>query len=211
MNSSVCADVGGAAVDQLGRQRRGLERVLAALRLLVGAGRDAGLHLGDDLVEQQRGLRLVVALGRAEPLAERLRRDLRDDRAHRRGAEHLLGLALELRLGQADRQHGGQAGQHVVLLELVVADLEPARVLLDLRAQELEQPLLEAGLVGAALRRGDDVDEAAERGVVAGAPAQRDVDLADSRSVRSPPCAPLSWSTGTVSVKCPRPGSARCR
>ena len=45
-------------------------------------------------------------------------------------------------------------------------------------AEGLEQRLLEAGLVGAALGRGDDVDEAAHRAVVADPPAQRDVDLA---------------------------------
>ena len=79
--------------------------------------------------------------------------------AHGRRAEDLLGLALELRLGQAHREHRGEAGQDVVLLELVVADLEAARVLLDLLAEELEQALLEAGLVRAALRRRDDVHE----------------------------------------------------
>ena len=49
-------------------------------------------------------------------------------RAHGVGAEHLLGLALELRLGQADGDDGGEAREDVVLLDLVVlADLEPAR------------------------------------------------------------------------------------
>ena len=69
---------------------------------------------------------------------------LRHDRAHRGRAEDLLGLPLELRLGQAHREHGGEAGEDVVLLELVVADLEAAGVLLDLLTQELQQPLVEA-------------------------------------------------------------------
>ena len=55
--------VSNVVVRELGRQRRGLERVLAALRLFVRARGDARLHLGDDLVEQEAGLRLVVALG----------------------------------------------------------------------------------------------------------------------------------------------------
>ncbi len=46
-----------------------------------------------------------------------------DDAAHGGGAEHLLGLALELRLGQPHRDDGGQALEDVVLLDLVV--LEP--------------------------------------------------------------------------------------
>ena len=62
-------------------------------------------------------------------------------------------------------------------------DLEPAGVLLDLGAQELDQPLLEPGLVRAALRRRDDVHEAAEDRVVPGPPAQRDVDLALARQL----------------------------
>ena len=67
-------------------------------------------------------------------------------------------------------------GEGVVLLELVAADLEPARVELELAAQHLEQRLVEAGQVGAALGGGDDVDERGDPGVVAGAPAHRDVD-----------------------------------
>src|SRR5690606_772185 len=43
---------------------------------------------------------------------------------------------------------------------------------------ELQQPLLEPGLVSSALGGGDDVDEALEHGVVAGAPAQSQVNLA---------------------------------
>ena len=72
----------------------------------------------------------------------------------------------------ADRLHiGGEAGHHVVLLQLVVAGLEAPGVQLHLLPQELQQPLVEASLVAAALRRRDDVDEAAHHRVVAGAPA----------------------------------------
>ncbi len=102
--------------------------------------------------------------------------DLGDDGAHRVGAEDLLGLPLELRLGQPHRDDGGHAGEDVVLLRLVVADLEPPGVELELLAEDLEQRLLEAGDVGAALGRRDDVDEGLHPRVVALAPAQRDVD-----------------------------------
>jgi hypothetical protein len=54
-----------------------------------------------------------------EPLGELLLDDLGDDGAHRRGAEDLLGLALELRLGQAHRDDRGQPGEDVVLVDLV--------------------------------------------------------------------------------------------
>ena len=80
--------------------------------------------------------------------------------------------------GQAHGDHRREPGEHVVLLELVVAGLQAARVLLDLLAQEPEQPLVEPGLVRAALRRGDDVHERLHDRVVAGAPAQGDVDVA---------------------------------
>ena len=139
---------------------------------------DPRLHLRDDLLEQQRGLGLLAALGRGDPGGQLLLDDLGDDGPHGVGAQHLLGLALELRLGEAHRDHRGQAGEHVVLLGLVAADLEPPAVDLELLAEHLEQGLLEPGQVGAALGRGDDVDERADLGVVAGPPAHGDVDRA---------------------------------
>jgi hypothetical protein len=57
-------------------------------------------------------------------------------------------------------------------------DLEASSVLLDLAADDLHQPLLEAGLMRSALRRRDDVHERARDVLVACPPAQRDVDLA---------------------------------
>ena len=44
-------------------------------------------------------------------------------------AEDLLGLALELRLGQPDRDHGGEPLEDVVLGDVVVVDLEHPRAL----------------------------------------------------------------------------------
>ena len=86
-----------------------------------------------------RRLGLLGALRRGEDLGEALRHDLVDDLADRRGAEDLFRLALELRLGQPDGQHGGHAGQHVVLVELVLPHLELAGVGLDLGADGLHQ------------------------------------------------------------------------
>ena len=179
MNSSVRSTSVAAAVGELGGQRRGLEGGLAALGLLVQPRADPRLHLGGDLLEEQRGLLLVGPLGRREAGAVSSVSTTRETiAAHGVGAEDLLGLALELRLGETHRDHRGEALEGVVLLELVAADLEPPGVDLELPAQHLEQGLLEPGEVGAALGGGDDVDERGDPGVVAGAPAHGDVDAA---------------------------------
>ena len=68
------AVVGGAAVGELGRQRRGLQGVLAALGLAVLAGGDPGLGGGRDLLHDQPGLGLLGPLGRGEELLELGRR-----------------------------------------------------------------------------------------------------------------------------------------
>src|SRR5699024_942259 len=77
-------------------------------------------HLGDHLVDDQVGLLLLPLLRGGEELRQPLLDDPRHDRADRRGAEHLLGLALELRLVDAHADHGGQARERVVLLDLLV-------------------------------------------------------------------------------------------
>lgn len=169
------AVVGGPAVGELGGQRRGLQGVLAALGLLVLARGDAGLGRAGDLLHHQLGLGLLDPLGRGEERLHLGGDDLAHHRAHLRGAEDLLGLALELGLGLAHRHHRGHALDDVVLGDGVVVDLEdlggPHHVV-----EGLEQPLLEAADVRAALGGGDDVDERAQLGVVAGPPPHRDVD-----------------------------------
>jgi hypothetical protein len=82
---------------------------------------------------------LVVALGRGEAGVELLLDTLATTARHRRGAEDLLGLTLELRLGQPDGDDCGQPGEDVVLLDLVGADLEPAGVELQLRRNTLSR------------------------------------------------------------------------
>ena len=126
-----------------GGQGRRLERVLAARDLLLLAGGHAGPHLGDDLLEHGVRLGLVVALGRVEDRGELGLDDLGDDGPHRRRAEDLLGLALELRLREPDGHHGGQSRHDVVLLDAFNAvlghDLEPAGVRLDDLAESLHR------------------------------------------------------------------------
>ena len=173
-------DVLEAAVRELGGQRGGFERVLLARDLLVQSRGNARLHLADDLLHEEGGLLLVVALGGGELGLQPVGDHAVDDGADLGRAQRFLRLSLELRLGEAHGDDGGHAGLDVVLFGAPVlrADLELARVLVDRGAQGLEDRLLEAGDVGAALGGGDDVDEGLDGRVVADAPAQRDVDLA---------------------------------
>ncbi len=98
-----------------------------------------------------------------------------DDAGGRGGAEHLLRLALELRLGHPDRHHAGQALGDVVLGDGVVAVFQQAGLTQQL-VDRTDEAALETGQVGAALGRGDDVDERAHGGLVALAPAHGHVD-----------------------------------
>ena len=77
------ADVGRAAVGELGGQRRGLERGLAPGRVLGGLRGLPGLGGGRHLVEDGAGLRLALAV--VEELGlEPLGHDVGDDPARRR-------------------------------------------------------------------------------------------------------------------------------
>ena len=129
----------------------------------------------DHLLHRRPGLRLRGALGRGEERRQLALDRLGDQPGDRRGAEHLLGLALELRLGQPDGDDRGHALQHVVLDDLLAGLQQPGA--LEGVAERLGQRPLEPGDVGAALGGGDDVDERLRRRVVAGAPAHGDVDV----------------------------------
>ena len=77
--------------------------------------------------------------------------------------------------GSRTRDHRGQALQHVLLGDRLVPVLQqPGRA--ELLVQRPDQGPLEPGDVGAALGRGDHVDERPGHGVVAAVPAQRHVD-----------------------------------
>jgi hypothetical protein len=164
-----------STVEELRRQRGRLEGVLAALVLLVLPRRQARLRGAGDLLHDQLGLRLLGPLGGGEERLELGRHHLAYDAARGGRAQDLLGLALELRLGQAHRHDRGEALEHVVLDDVGVGGLEDAggahRVV-----EGLGQRVLEAADVGAALGRGDHVDERAHLGVVGGVPPHRHVD-----------------------------------
>ena len=135
---------------------------------------------------------------------------LATSRATGRGAEHLLGLALELRLGQPhgdDRRH---PLQHVVLDDLLAglaaAGCPPARSLNALVSAR-SKPATWVPPLGVAMMLTNDCD----RGVVAGPPAHRDVDVEVAVDVGRASCGPASSSIGTVSVNrsCPAAGPPR--
>ena len=121
-------------------------------------GRDPGPRGRGHLVEDRLGLHLAGLLRGGEGRLELLAHDRRHDPGGRRGAEHLLGLALELRLGEPDRDDRRHALEHVVLDDVVLGRpqhaLGPQRLV-----ERLGQRPLEALDVGAALGRRDDVDE----------------------------------------------------
>jgi hypothetical protein len=87
-------------------------------------GRDARLGGGDHLLEYRAGLLLGAARGALEVGTELRAHHIRDDLGGGRGAEHLLGLPLELRLGQPDRDDRDQALEHVLLDDGLVAVLQ---------------------------------------------------------------------------------------
>ena len=161
------ASLAGSALDSSAFLRRWVSRCCRAMmrvRLAL-----------DDLLHDEPGLGLLRRLGGRQERLELAGDHLVDQAGDRRGAEHLLRLALELRLGETHGDDGGHALQDVVLDDVVVGLLELAA-----GAQHLVERLGEAPLeplhVRAALGRRDDVDERAHLGVVAGAPSQGDVD-----------------------------------
>ena len=102
-DEQLAAVVGAAAVDQLGRERRGGEGGLAALVVAVLAGGDPGPGRGGHLLQQRARLLLAAPAPRLEERPQLGRHHLRHDPGRGGGAEHLLGLALELRLRHPDR------------------------------------------------------------------------------------------------------------
>ena len=168
----------GAAFHQLGGHGRGFQRVLAPLGFLVHARRDPGLHFRNHFVQHLADLRLVIAFLRRQLLGQLGLDHLGDNLTYRGCAQNLLGLTLELWFGQANREHGGEARQDVVLFELVIADLEFAGVGIHLSADGLQQCRFKTGQVRTTLGRGNDVDERAHGGVVADPPPECDIHFA---------------------------------
>ena len=167
----------GQLLGHAGRaELRGLALVLEDL-----LGRHPVLNRSGELV----GDRLDMAAwtpARLEPLLELLVGDATHDRLDRWRTELLLGLTTELRFGEGDLDGGDETFLDVVLDRLVLVFLLELRqlavVLQDDIVDRLRERLVEAGLMGAALTRGDRVDEGDDLGVVATRPPQGDIDTA---------------------------------
>ena len=141
----------------------------------MDARRDAGFHLRDNLLAQSGRLSLLRTSGRLQASLQGIPHDLRHDLADRRGTQNFLGLTLKLRLSKTHGQHGGQAGEHVVLLNLVVTRLVLACVIGKVLAHHAQQSLLKTGSVSTTFGGGNNVHEATDRRLIANTPAQRNV------------------------------------
>src|SRR6266550_7814715 len=97
-------------------------------------------------------------------------------RTHLGIAELRLGLALELRIGQAHRHDRRESFAHVVALEGRVLSLDEIAIL-GVAVDGLRQRPPEAFDVHPTLGRGDAVRERMQTLVVAGVPLPRDLDL----------------------------------
>ena len=148
---------------------------LRRVRLAVLPGRHPGAGGPHHLLHRRPGLHLRGALGRGEERRQLTVHRLGHQTGDRWGAQHLLGLALELRLRQPYGDDRGHPLQHVVLDDFLAGLEQPGA--LQRGAERLGQGPLEAGDVGAALGGGDDVDVRPGGRVVAGPPAHRDVDV----------------------------------
>src|SRR5690606_37308010 len=120
------------AVGELARQGRGLQQSLAPREVAGLAGGDARRGGLDALADDVRRL-VGVAV---QPVREVLVDDLLDEGLHLGVAQLGLGLALELRFAQLDRDDRREALADVVTREvvlLVAQQLAVARVLVDQR------------------------------------------------------------------------------
>ena len=167
----------GATVHQLGGQSGGLESSFSALGLFVSPGGETSLHFRNDLLLEERTRCLIVSFARRELLGKALGNNRMHNGLDARSAEHLFGLAFKLWFRHPHGNNRGQAGDDVVLLDLVFADLEAARILVNLSTDGLDEPRIEARLVGATLRGLDDVHKTFRDRVVTGAPLDHDIHV----------------------------------
>mmetsp|Transcript_81331 Transcript_81331/g.225986 ORF Transcript_81331/g.225986 Transcript_81331/m.225986 type:complete len:550 (-) Transcript_81331:503-2152(-) len=156
----VVQQVAALAVGQLAGQN-GHAGALALLDLLAGAL--AGLGLLDD----QLGQLLAVLDMLVQPQLERRLHIGRHQAQRVARVQPLLGLALELRVQHLGTEHEAGAREHIVRHQLHA--LGQQRMHLDEALDRAEQAVLEAGLVGAAGHRRDQVHIAlAQRRAVLG-------------------------------------------
>ena len=172
MYSSHDGGVAELAVGQLARQRPGLQEGLAPGEVARLARGDAGLGGAGRLGEDALGVAGVLF----EPGGElRVDRGL-DQRSHGGVPQLGLGLTLELRVAELDRQDRDEALANVFADQVVFLLLEQA---LGARpaVEHVGEGLLEPLLVHAALVGVDRVGERVQRLGVGGGPLHRELDL----------------------------------
>ncbi len=165
------------AVGELARQRRVLERALAARQLARLARGETGARGRDRLRDDLPRLGRVLL----EELGELLVDDCLDEALDRRVAELRLRLSLELRVAQLHGDDGGEALADVLALEVVLLLLQQALVA-RVAVERAGQGRAEAREVRAALGRVDVVREREDRLDVRGVPLHRDLELRRRRS-----------------------------
>ena len=92
-------------------------------------------------------------------------------------------MAFKLGLWHPHSNNCGQTSNDVVLLHFVFADLQPARILVNLSADGLDEPRIKARLVRAAFRSLDDVHKTLLNRVVTCAPLDHDIHMDIPRNI----------------------------
>ncbi len=187
--SEPCA-AGVGAIGELAGQAQLAHRALARDFLFLAAAQ-ALFGALDHEVEQLVGLQRIAG----EPMVERIAHRLLDDARGLGGREPVLGLALEFRLADEHREHGGGDRHHVVAGDGAARFSCPMR--LGVVAQALEQGGAQTGLVRAAVGRRDRV--AIGRDERIGVGARRRPPIPPSRARLSSRCVPEKMS-GCTSV-----------
>ena len=163
--------VAAGAVGQLAGQTAAFERALFPREIARLARRVARLGRHDRLVDDRAGhLRVFLEVG-----AELLVDDLLDNALHLAVAELGLGLPLELRIGNLDAEHAGDALADVVPADRLLVVLDQL-VGLGVGVHRAGERRTEAGEVRAALDRVDVVGEGEDRFVVGLGVLHRDLD-----------------------------------
>src|SRR4051794_17479892 len=161
------------AVGELSRERRVLQRAFLPRGDARLARSGTRLRRLDGLAHDGAAL-LVVLL---EELREAVVDDVLHEAGHARVAELGLRLALELRVGELDRDDGRQTLAHVLAGEVLVLLLELPALARE-AVERARQRRAGAAEVGAALVRVDVVGEREDGLLVGGVPLHGDLDHA---------------------------------
>ena len=202
MNSSLSRGSRRRAVDQLAGQAGAVQRRLPSGQVAGRLGGHPGPGRGHGLLDDLAGFAGVLL----EPVGQLLVGGPLDERTDRYVPELRLGLTLELRVLEPDRDDGGQALADVLPTQVLVLLLERALgpgVLVGHVGEGLLEPLL----VHAAVDGGDAVGERVDALVEPGVPLEGELHLHGLLVLLQarPPCGtvpPWTHSGGGRSRRC---------